>query len=195
MAENVGRRYIPSTLVNANNPWRDELSDAIALQQSGPGVSRNTTEVTVDYTGAANLSDFMYANIQLNHDRWAETTIHPHIHWFQAATNHPNFLIGYRWQSTGATKITTWSYLACNFPSYTYSSGTIHQVSHTTPITAPSNTNLSDIIQFKIYRDNANNSGLFSGADAYGATVGVLAFDLHFQLDGGGSAQEYSKYI
>lgn len=193
MAETVGRRYVLTTPVNTNTPWRDELSDAISLQQSGPGVSRNATESTVDFTAASNLSDFMYANIQLNHDKDLTSSIYPHIHWFQALNASPNFLIAYRWQINTGTKVTTWTYLTCNNLEVTYSSGTIHQVSYSAPIVPPTNAFMSDIVQFKIFRDNANTSGLFTGADGYAATASVIAFDIHFTIDAHGSRLEWSK--
>lgn len=102
------------TMLGTARPWRDELSDAVSLQQSGPGISRNVTESTVDYTYQSDLNDFMYANIQMNHDKDLTSSLYPHIHWVQAKNYSPNFLIRYRWQTNGRTKTTDWVDLPCN---------------------------------------------------------------------------------
>lgn len=181
------------TMIGTARPWRDELSDAVALQQSGPGVQRNLTEGVVEFSILSNLSDFMYAGIQLNHDRDLDSIISPHIHWFQEEANIPNFLVQYRWQTLGETKVTDWTNLTCMSNSFAYTSGTIHQICQTVDISPPVGTNISDIIQFKILRDNANTSGVFTSSDVYTGTVGVLAFDCHFQINSLGSTDEYTK--
>jgi hypothetical protein len=42
-------------------------------------------------------------------------------------------------------------------------------------------------------RDHDNASTLFTGQDPYTATVGVLAFDIHFMINALGSTDEYAK--
>lgn len=181
------------TMVGNGKPWRDELSDAVSLQQTGPGVSRNTTESTVEFTTGANLSDFIYCNIQLNHDKDLTAGIYPHIHWFQAENNIPFFLIRYRWQLQLVAKTTAWQDLVCRTLAVSYTSGTINQIAYSAAISAPVGASLSDIVQFKIFRDNANTSGAFTGTDPYTATVGITAFDVHFQVNSLGSTDQYTK--
>lgn len=183
--------------VGTARPWRDELSDAVSLQETGTGISRNTTEVTVDYTYQSNLSDFMYANVQMNHDKDLTASIYPHIHWVQAKNYSPNFLLQYRWQTNGRDKTTAWTNLPCNALAFTYATGSLNQISYSAAITPPPTVSLSDIVQFKIIRDNANTSGAFTGTDPYNtggnATVSVLAFDVHMMLNSLGSDDEYVK--
>lgn len=177
----------------SSRAWRDELGDAVNLQVVGVGLSRNATEATADFATSANLSDYLYANIQLNHDRAFSSSIFPHIHYFQAENNVPNFLLQYRWQVNGAAKVTSWTNLICNNSAFTYTSGTIHQIAYSAGISSPVGSTVSDIVQFRIIRDNANTSGAFAGADPYTATVGVLSFDVHLELDSNGSMAQYSK--
>jgi hypothetical protein len=185
------------TMYGNARPWRDQISDAISLQESGPGVSRNTTDVTVDYTHASNLSDFMYLNIQLNHDKDMSSNIYPHIHWLQSKNYSPNFLLAYRWQKNGSALTSGWTYLKCNLLAFTYVSGTLNQISYAGGITVPVGSKLSDIVQFKIYRDNANTSGEFTGIDPYNtggnAITPVLSVDVHFMINSFGSNEEYVK--
>jgi hypothetical protein len=191
------------TMTGNARPWRDELSDAVSLQQQGAGVSRNVTEGTVDYAYNAayhatfTSADAMYLNIQLNHDKDLTTAIYPHIHWFQAKDYSPNFLLEYRWQVNGGAKTTSWTKLKCNTLAFTYTTGTIHQISYASAINPPEGSTLSDIIQFRIYRDTGNVSTEFTGNCPYNtggnATVSILAFDVHFQINSLGSTDEYLK--
>lgn len=172
----------------------DVTYDAIALQQTGAGISINNTEGTVDYLTSANQADYMFVNSQMPHARKNGAVIYPHIHFFQAENNIPNFALQYRWQLNGGAKTTAWTAIKCNTPVFTYVSGTLNQiVKPATGITPPANDNISDIVQFRIIRDTTNALGLTYGADPYTTTVRVLQFDVHIEKDNIGSDTEYSK--
>jgi hypothetical protein len=173
--------------------WKDHLGDALSLRQSGPGVGYNTTEGTVAFITTANLSDYIYTNIQLNHDRDETSVIGPHIHWLQTENNTPNWLLQYRWNTIGQTITSGWTNLKCNTNIFPYVSGTLHQISESSDITPPANSMMSDIVQFRILRDNANTSTVFVSADPSTITVGILSFDVHYQLNTLGSKTEYVK--
>jgi hypothetical protein len=181
------------TMVGTAKPWRDELGDAISLKSIGIGVTANATESVMEFTTLANLNDYLYKNLQLNHDRDETANIYPHIHFFQDNNNAPNFLVRYRWHKNGSAKTTAWSEYKCNTLAFTYVSGTLHQIAHGAGITPPSGSTISDIIQFRIFRDNANTSTVFTGADPYTGTVGMLSYDVHIQLSSIGSTDEYTK--
>lgn len=172
----------------------DVTYDAIALQQTGPGISVNNTEGTVDFTATADSSDYMFVNPQMPHARKNGAVIYPHIHFFQTENNIPNFALQYRWQLNGGAKTTSWTAIKCNIPVFTYVSGTLNQIVHpATGIIPPANDNISDIVQFRIIRDTTNALGLAYGADPYTTTVGVLQFDIHIEKDTWGSSTEYIK--
>lgn len=182
------------TMEGNARPWRDELGDAISLQQTGPGISRNAAEATVDYSTVANLADYLYTNVQLNHDKDLTANIYPHIHYIQNSSNVPNFLLRYRWQVDGGTWSTSWNNIICNNTAHAYTAGsTIHQIAYTTSISAPVNAHLSDIVQFRVIRDTTNATALFTGIDPYTETVSISAFDVHFQINSLGSDNEFTK--
>ena len=182
------------TMAGTARPWRDELGDALSLRSTGTGVSQNNSENVVEFTNSAVASnDYLYLNVQLNHDKDLTASIYPHIHFFQANNNAPNFILYYRWQINGGAKVTSWSPLKCNTLAFTYTSGTLNQIAYSLPIAVPVGTSLSDILQFRIARDTANVSTLFSGADPYTGTVGIMAFDVHFMINSLGSTDEFSK--
>lgn len=174
--------------------YRDEIGDAVNLAQSWPGISTNEKEGVVEYTTAANLSDYLFANMQLNHDRKLDADIEPHIHILQNQNAIPNMLLQYRYQNIGAAKTTAWTNLPLDNAIFSYDSWTLHQVlDPSTGITPPAGSNVSDIIQFRLIRDNANTSWEFAGADAYTGDVQVLAFDCHIEVNSLWSRTEYVK--
>ena len=174
--------------------FEDVKFDALTLLATGPGISINTAESSVDYTAAANNLDYLMASPQLPHAYRSGSTIQPHIHFTQAQNNIPNFALQYRWQINGGTKTTAWTAIKCNIPAFTYTSGSINQIAKTAAgVTPPVGYNISDIIQFRVIRDTSNALGLAYAADPYTATVGVISFDCHVELDGVGSRSEYTK--
>jgi hypothetical protein len=121
------------------------------------------------------------------------SVVHPHIHYRQTAAAIPNFLLQYRWQVNGQAETTAWTNYICNVAAYPYTSGNINQIVHDGGITPPIGATISDIVEFRVLRDNGNTSGLFAGADALSATVRVKFFDVHYEIDTLGSNTEYVK--
>jgi hypothetical protein len=174
--------------------YDDVSGDALSLLQTGVGISSNATEGTVDYLVSSNLSDYIYTNVQNKHGWESGSVVFPHIHFFQTTAVIPNFLLQYRWQRNGQAKTTAWTNLICRTPVFTYASGTLDQIATTVAgITPPANYSISDIIQFRVIRDNANTSGAFTGVDGVNATVGVLSFDVHIRIDTIGSRTQTTK--
>jgi hypothetical protein len=181
------------TLVLDTVVYKDQLGAALSLQQTGPGISRNIPEGTVDYTTAANQSDYMIENFQFNHDRKDGTPVYVHIHWMQAETNVPNWAIQYRWQLGGTAKATAWTAAKWVSHAFTRTTGTLNQITSFAALTPAANEGLSPILQVRFLRDTANQLGLSFAADPYTATVAVIAVDVHYQIDTHGSRLEYTK--
>jgi hypothetical protein len=168
--------------------WNDLLGAAISLQQSGQGVSRNLAENQVEFLQSSNLDDYLVDSQQLGHG-WNGEAVFPHVHFYQTAAAMPNFLIQYRWQKMNALKVTSWTNVPCITPVFVYpGSGAFHQLATTGDgIAPPEGAGISDCIQFRVLRDNANASAAFAGADPVAATVAVISFDTHIALDSLGS--------
>lgn len=180
-------------LVGGATVW-DDLSQGIAAaQSSGPGVSLNLAEQTMDFVASANLSDFAILSFQLAHRVKLGSAIYLHLHWIQASNATPNWLMQFRWQRNGQAATTAWTSLKCNTNAFAYTSGTLCQISYGEAITPPAGYAMSDIIQVRLLRDSTNASGLFAGADAYSGTAGVTSFDPHAEMDAWGSASEFVK--
>lgn len=173
----------------------DDLTASITtIKTVGVGVSLNDAEVSIDFSNSSNLLDYAVLSYQMPHSWKIGSVIYPHIHWEQANNITPNFLIQYRWQDQGNTKTTSWTNYPITTNAFAYTSGTINQISFKIAgLTPPLNAGLSDIIQFRVIRDNANDSGAFSGIDTYPATVAITSVDIHTERDTLGSNSEYAK--
>lgn len=147
----------------------------------------------MDFLATANLDDYALLPFQLKHQVKAGSAIYPHVHWEQVQNQTPNWLMQYRWQRNGGAKTTAWTNYKCNTNAFTYVSGTLNQLSYGAAVPAPEGFGISDVVQLRLLRDSANASGLFTGADAYTATVAATSFDPHVEIDSIGSASEYVK--
>jgi hypothetical protein len=124
-----------------------------------------------------------YYNIQLPH-RWKEeTTIFPHIHFIQNQNQTPSFTLEYKWITIGEIVPTTWSSIILGNSVKSYSSGLMHQILTNNNGINGTGKGLSSILQCKLYRNN----------DSYINECSVMSFDLHLQIDGFGSKEEYIK--
>lgn len=177
--------------------WRDELQPLTSLRITSPSNDfiLNDAEVSLTCKNSARYpTDFVYTNIQLNHDWVLGTALHPHLHWWQAQAATPNWLIAYRWQKQGSAKTTSWTLQEWTSNSFAYTVGTINQITEFSTITPPVGYGqVSDIVQFKFYRDFTNVSTKFTGSDPVASDVEAVQFDIHMQVDMFGSHQEYVK--
>ena len=177
----------------AATTFNDLVGEVTKIKVVGVDIEENAANSSITMKTTADLNDYLYANFQMSHT-WKEgTVIKPHIHYEQAQNAVPNFLFDYRWQINGGAKTTAWTPLICNGSAFTYVSGTLNQIAKTATGVTPTSYGISDILEFRIYRDNANTSTLFAGTDPYTADVEVMSIDIHIEQDMSGSRTEYSK--
>ena len=129
---------------------------------------------------------------QLSHKWKLESAVYPHFHWFQSSANIPNFLLEYRKYKNGDSVPSTWV-KAVSTPVFTYTSGTILQISVFPAVDMTGIDSVSLFTDYKFYRDTLNDSGEFAGADPLTGNALVKEFDVHFEIDTAGSRQEYVK--
>ena len=174
--------------------FRDELIDITSRKFKGARITLDDAENTLNFSTTTDITDdYVYYNVQLNHDRKNGASVFPHVHWFQEENNIPNFLFQYRWQRNGQAKETGWTNYKVTTNAYTYVSGTLNQITYGAGITPPSGDNVSDIMQIRFTRDNSNESTVFGGADAYTGVAKVTCADIHLETNTIGSRTEYNK--
>jgi hypothetical protein len=164
------------------------------LETTSSHIEQDAAEGSLHFETSCNLNDYVVMNVQLSHTWKLGSAVAPHLHWWQSSATMPNWLIQYRWQKQGGLKTTAWTSQKWSSNAFTYTSGTLNQISLMGSIAAPVGYGqVSDIIQVRVLRDVANGSGLFSGSDALNAIAHAVSFDLHYEKDSLGSHQEYVK--
>ncbi len=173
--------------------FEDLQSNILSLKVAWTGITENSSHNTVDFATNANLSDWVYGNIQMPHSWKIGSTIYPHIHWEQIRSWIPNWLVQYRRQKNWWAKTTTWTNYVLDTNAYTYTSWELNQITHNDWLVPPTGAWLSDVVEFRLYRDTANASWLFAWADPHTETARVTFFDVHFERDTLWSNEEYIK--
>jgi hypothetical protein len=163
------------------------------LESPSSKITIDGAEGSLVFADSATLSDYVVMNVQMPHKWKIGSVVYPHIHWWQASASIPNWLMQYRWQDQGAAKTTAWTSVKWVSHAFTYVSGTLNQITAFGGLTPPANAGLSDIVQFRLIRDTANTSTLFSGADPLTGDANAVNFDIHVESDTLGSNEEYTK--
>lgn len=175
--------------------YLDELAPLIGSKIESPSshIVASVSESAMEFKTSCDLNDYIALNFQFNHDRLLDSDIFPHLHWWQSSATIPNWLMQYRWQVNGQAKTTAWTSAKYATHAFTYTAGTLNQITSFGSISAPANDGVSTILQVRLLRDVANTSTLFSGTDGLGSSIYGVSFDIHKQLDGIGSRSEYTK--
>jgi hypothetical protein len=183
-------------------PW-DDLSAAIiasGLDTASGRLGYDFFNAGVKFAVNARYPDEpVIIPVQLKHALLYGTgaVLKPHFHWLQRQSAIPNFLLGYKKISQGVitifeTDFSNLTLLNIDSHAFTYVSDTLPQISGFPDIDI-SEMGLSDQINFVLFRDTSNASGLFSGADPVAADVTVTFQDQHARFDMLGSRQPYTK--
>lgn len=176
--------------------FKDLLQSLVGQRLESPAsdIVINPSEGSVTFQDDCTLSDYVTMNVQLNHDWLIGSDIYPHLHWWQTSANVPNWLIQYRWQKQDGLKTTSWTNVAYLENIFTYSSGTLNQITTFGAVEAPVGAGLSDIVQFRLLRDTDNDSLQFDDDDPLAGNADAVNFDIHYEVDSFGSDTEYGKF-
>jgi len=112
-------------------------------------------------------TEFLTANIALDHDYAPGTSLYPRILWHQAAATPPAWKISYRWLNPGE-QVGAFTTATATGQEYTYIQGTILQTSYF-PTIPGAGKKMGSILQVKLYRDDAVLAG-----DALAIAFGVF---------------------
>lgn len=178
--------------------WKDMIADLFGrrLNSASGGVDYDWDENAIDFSSGGSISDVtdrVQGNLEINHEFKVGTGIvfKPHIHWFQdiasSAITHAFVITAeYRLQRNNYEKTASWTAITCTagtddvFDFTGESDGTYNQISRFSDITI--DCGISDTIQFRMAR-----------TDSLGGNQLIYFFDMHGQVDSGGSDEEISK--
>ena len=173
------------TLTGNATAYLDEMSTLLSNQKviGAAEIINADSSCTVIFTADADTLDFIYMNIQLNHDKKLNSAVYPHLHYIQTQADSIGWQIAYRLQKHGAAKDGTWKWLeTSNAGIYTYTSGALNQMAIFPAINAPTSDVMSDILQIKLARK-----------DDVAIEVHALSLDVHKEVDSIGSRTELMK--
>lgn len=128
-------------------------------------------------------TEIAYIIGQMPHSYVLESALHPHIHYLQDEAQEPIFKLDYRIYKNGENPTGSFTTITANNFLFTYTSGSIMQLLSWPDIDMTGIDTVSAIIEFKLYRDDNIVTG----------DILVKEFDIHYQIDGEGSRQEYVK--
>ena len=176
-------------LINKEGRWDDLRFPLVGrrLDSAAGNLDYNYAEVGVDF--AANSDDADNESLifvaQMPH-AWEEgTEIYPHLHWKQSQDNNVAWQLKYRMYTNGEAVPTTWVTVPMSTLKYTYTTGTLAQIS-TIPAIDMTGFSISTIIEFKLARIGAS--------DSYTGNALATEFDVHYKTDSFGSEEEFLKY-
>ena len=175
--------------------WEDERFDFTGrrIDISAGRIDYNYAELGIDFQDNALYPTDLIGIIDQMHHRWKlESEIRPHLHWMQSGANLPNWLLRYRIYRNGDSP-PAWTNAAYTSNLFTYTAGTILQIAEFPAIDMTGIDTVSAFVDFKMYRDTTNASGLFAGADPLVGDALSKEFDIHYQVDSSGSTAEYDK--
>jgi len=148
----------------------------------------SNTKPDYDFTNVGLLfpqnltTEIAYITVQLPHSWLVGSTIYPHIHVVQSADQQAVFKMDYKWYNIGDTVPATWTTYTMGTYAETYTSGSISQILHGIGIDGTGKT-ISSILKIKLYRDD----------NVYTGDILADQFDIHIQVDGFGSQEQYIK--
>ena len=165
---------------------------SVKLDSAATRYSYDTTDLGIQFDAdARHVEEQLNFIVQFPH-AWKEgTSVHPHIHWIQTTADHPNWLISYRVYNNDEAP-GSWTFATATTGVFTWSSGSLAQISSFPAITMTGKT-LSCIMDVKLWRDVANGSGEFTGAESSPVAVLLKEFDIHYEIDSFGSNEEFVK--
>jgi len=130
---------------------------------------------------------------QMPHEWLVGDEIKVHHHWPQEAAGG-NWLLAWKKYINGETcnvdtDFTTTHTLAAGTELFTYTSGTMYQITDFGGIDM-SDMGPSDCLHLVLFRDSANTSTLFSGTDATGVRISC-ELDIHYRKRGSNGTSNY----
>ena len=170
--------------------WNDVVV-AATVTRINPTITRpayNYDSLALAIIRDADSSDIMYYQIQMPHSVvYSTTTVcNPHFHYMQYAAADTTFemVLMYRIVELG-DKTGAWTRITpADRAEFTFTSAPFHNICEFPPI-ALNNINESTYLNFKLYRKDAAGNP---------ATLWMLGFDVHFELNRIGTSDEFPPH-
>lgn len=165
--------------------WDDLRAPATQLKQ-GSNTKPDFDFTDVGFAFDPNDTETLYVIFQLSHEYSEGTAIVPHLHWIQEEDADVLWQLEYKWYNVGEAEPASWTTLTSKTKSINYTSGSISQITSFGEIDGTGK-EISSFLKCKMSRLGGNAD------DTYTGDARLDFFDVHYQKDALGSAQETSK--
>jgi hypothetical protein len=185
--------------MDGNASTWDDIIVPLTLSRQGASSKPDFDVTNVGLTFIEDPTEIVYIIVQMPHSYKIGTTIYPHIHWQQTASNLPAWTLQYKWFNNGETIPATFTTITLDpdpdkADVFVYTSGNMAQISAFTPISGAAGIgsgglsnqlkDISSMLLIKLYRNNT---------DSAPATVLGFQFDIHYEKDTQGSREAFVK--
>ena len=180
----AGRTFDGTVLLGGEaTAWDDVVQPLVTAKQGQVDKPAwNATEGGFDFP-QNDPTHILYLNVQMPHQRKADSAIRPHVHWHQAANQNPVFKMDYRWTDLASEVAGAWQTYTMGHLVFPYTSGTMHQILEGAEPLDGTGKGISSMLQVKLYRDD----------NVYTGTLVATSFDIHVEIDSFGSNTEFQK--
>ena len=177
--------------MNTQTFWDDMRFPAAAANPPGLASDPDFDTTNGGWLFAAAGTELLFFAAQIPHSWYEGSTLVPHVHWQKttSASGDVVWSFEYKWAPLGEamdaafTQVTASSTVADTPDNDTANE---HMITSFGDLSGEGK-QISDMLIMKLSRLGDN------GSDTYGADARLLEFDIHYQIDGIGSAQQYTK--
>jgi hypothetical protein len=177
-----------SEVLLSDTAWDDLRFPAQGINPAGSAAppSVNTTDGTLEFSASA--TNVIAGIAQMPHSWKTGTSIEAHIHWSPTNTNTGNVYWRFEYEIQPINGVFT-GFTTANTLDAAIGVADTHQIHGLASIDASAITTVSAIIKWKLSRIGGD------ATDTYNAVAKLLELDFHYQIDGFGSQEEFSKSI
>lgn len=177
-----------SRLKNIRDKWED-----FKFPVAGLRINPTTSKPDYDFVNGEFLFDPAATETVIggditNHSYKVPTAEwRPHIHWMQSQAGNVRWQLEYKIIPAGATEPASWTTITTTTVAFTYTSGTIHQISTFPAINMTGFNSSATDVKVRISRLGAD------ALDTYAVDARFIQFDIHVVIDDFGSTTEFGN--
>ena len=155
--------------------WDDEKFPAYPTQKNVTQTYPEYDHTNIGWIFRDNYDDGPIKGIgQFSHSRKSGSDIYPHFHWDQTEAGTPYFQLDYKWYDNDGAVPAGFTTVYSTGNAFTYSSGTLGQITDFAAIDGSGITGLSSVFKWKLTRLATN------GSDTFEANLLMSEFDVHY---------------
>ena len=187
----IGDLTVTGDFLLTNTYWDDLRFPAAAVNPPGLASDPDFDTVNGGYLFGSAATELLFLAAQMPH-AWKEgTSLHPHVHWQKTTSAGGEVLWRLEYKKAPIGEVMDAAFTALDVTSTVSrtpdtDTANLHLISEFSDI-AMVGGGLSDMLLIKLSRIGGD------GSDTYGADARLLEFDIHFEINSFGSADEFHQ--